>query len=189
VGTTDLPFGFRLGLTYIATSGAAYTYVLLGDPNADGFRPFSDLSDDPVYVPRDAADITLADPADWDALDHLIRSERCLRTQRGHLLRRNRCRDPWVHETTARLSKRFHLANQRTIEVTADLFNLLSFLDRDWGQVRQTPSDVGNVSLLELVGYDRPNGRGVYALAPGSLREVDVEASRWRLQLGATLFY
>jgi hypothetical protein len=135
VGTTDLPFGFRLGLTYIATSGAAYTYVLLGDPNADGFRPFS------------------------------------------------------VHETTARLSKRFHLANQRTIEVTADLFNLLSFLDRDWGQVRQTPSDVGNVSLLELVGYDRPNGRGVYALAPGSLREVDVEASRWRLQLGATLFY
>ena len=39
VGATDLPLGFRLGLTYVGMSGAPYTYVLLGDPNADGFQP------------------------------------------------------------------------------------------------------------------------------------------------------
>ena len=37
VATTDLPLGLRLGLTYFGISGGAYTYVMLGDPNADGF--------------------------------------------------------------------------------------------------------------------------------------------------------
>jgi hypothetical protein len=189
VGTTDLPFGFRIGLTYIGMSGSAYTYVALGDPNADGFRPFSDLSNDVVYVPRDAGDITLADPADFAALDRLIHNESCLRNQRGRLLQRNSCRDSWVHETTARLSKRFRLADRRTLEVIADLFNVLSFLDRDWGEVRQTPSDAGNVALLELLGYDTANGRGVYGLVPVDRHQIDVEASRWRLQLGATVFF
>jgi hypothetical protein len=45
------------------------------------------------------------------------------------------------------------------------------------------------VGLLQLVGYDAPNGRGVYGLAPVSHRQIDPEASRWRLQLGATLSF
>jgi hypothetical protein len=44
--------------------------------------------------------------------------------------------------------------------------------------------------LLELVGYDATNSRGEYALVPGATnRHIDVEASRWRLQLGATLSF
>ena len=72
-----------------------------------------------------------------------FRKEPCLRSQRGRLLERNSCRDPWVHETTAQLSKRFRLADRRTLEVTADLFNVLNFVDGDWGLVRQTFGDVG----------------------------------------------
>jgi hypothetical protein len=189
VATTDLPLGFRLGLTYVGMSGEAYTYVSLGDPNADGFRPLSDLSDDPVYVPRDVHDISLADTADFTPLDRFIRSEPCLRNQRGRLLRRNSCRDPWVHDTEARLSKGFRLADRRSLEVTADLFNVLRFLDNDWGVVRETPSDAGSVALTEIVGYDATHGRGLYALVPFSRREVDVEASRWHVQLGATVSF
>jgi hypothetical protein len=189
VVTTELPLGLRFGLTYIGMSGPAYTYVLLGDPNADGFRPFGDLSNDVVYVPRHAGDITLLEPADFARLDSIIRDEPCLRNQRGRLLKRNSCRDPWVHETAARLSKRFGLADRRTLEVTADLFNVLSLLDGDWGRVRQTPADAGNVALMNLVRYDVPNGRGVYEFLEISRREIDVEASRWRVQLGATLFF
>ena len=55
VGTTDLPFGFRLGFTYIGMSGQAYTYVSEGDPNADGLAPLDGTSNDVVYVPKDAA--------------------------------------------------------------------------------------------------------------------------------------
>jgi hypothetical protein len=190
VGATDLPFGFRLGFTYIGMSGAPYTYVALGDPNADGFRPGDAVSNDVVYVPRDAGDITLADPTDFAALDEFISKEPCLQSQRGRLLQRDSCRNPWVNETTAQLSKRFRLADRRTLEVTADLFNVLNFVNNDWGVVRQTFGDDGNaVPLLQLVGYDAPNSRGRYGLAPVAGREIDVEASRWRMQLAATVFF
>ena len=83
VATTNLPLGFRFGFTYAGMSGTAYTYVLNGDPNADGFRPFPDVSDDAVYVPRDAGDITLANPAQFAALDRYIRGQPCLREPAG----------------------------------------------------------------------------------------------------------
>ena len=189
VGTADLPLGFRLGLVYTGGSSAPFTYVLGNDANADGFWPFA-VSNDVVYVPREAGDITLADPADFAALDRLIRDEPCLRNQRGRLLERNSCRNPWVHETQARLSKRFRLSDRRVLEVTTDLFNVLNFVDGDWGLVRQTIADFGNaVPLMELVGYDAAKERGVYQLIPVYRRQIDVEASRWRLQLGGTLFF
>jgi hypothetical protein len=106
-------------------------------------------------------------------------------------MKRNSCRDPWVHETQARLSKRFGLAGRRALELTADLFNLLNFLDGDWGLVRETlPHEGGHgVGLLRLVGYDETHDRGVYELAPVDHRRVDPDASRWRAQLGATLSF
>ena len=190
VGTTDLPFGFRLGFTYIGMSGQAYTYVSEGDPNADGLAPLDGTSNDVVYVPKDAGDITLTKPTEFAALDKFIQKEPCLQSQRGRLMERNSCRDPWVHETTAQLSKRFHLADRRTLEVTADLFNVLNFVHSDWGVVRQTVGDIGNaVGLLHLVGYDTAHSRGVYEVLDVTRREIDVEASRWRMQLAATVFF
>ncbi len=191
VGTTDLPFGFRLGVTYIGMSGQPYTYVSQGDPNADGLLPRDAVSNDVVYVPKDAGDITLADPTKFAPLDEFIRKEPCLQSQRGRLLQRDSCRDPWLNETTAQLSKRFRLADRRTLEVTADLFNVLNFVNGDWGVVRQTFGDIGNaVPLLQLVGYDTPHSRGVYELVEGVIRrDIDVEATRWRLQLAATVFF
>jgi hypothetical protein len=191
VGTTDLPFGFRLGVTYIGMSGQPYTYVSQGDPNADGLLPRDAVSNDVVYVPKDAGDITLADPTKFAALDEFIRKEPCLQSQRGRLLQRDSCRDPWVNETTAQLSKRFRLPDRRSLEVTADLFNVLNFVNGDWGVVRQTFGDIGNaIPLLQLVGYDTPHSRGVYELVEGVIRrDIDVEASRWRMQLAATVFF
>jgi hypothetical protein len=96
-----------------------------------------------------------------------------------------------VHDTQARLSKRFGLADRRVLEVTADLFNVLNFLDGDWGLVRQTQPEghARAVPLLKLVGYDIPNERGMYEVVTVYRRQIDVEASRWRLQLGATLSF
>jgi hypothetical protein len=186
VGTADLPLGLRLGFTYIGSPGPPYTYVLEGDGNADGFgRLAGGAPNDVVYVPKDANDITLSDPAQFNALDNLIRRDGCLRAQRGRLLERNSCRDPWAHETTARLSKHF-----RNLEITADLFNVLNFVHGSWGLVRQTVAGLGRtVPLLKLVGYDAANGRGVYEVNPVSRRQIEPDFSRWRLQLGSTLFF
>jgi hypothetical protein len=105
-------------------------------------------------------------------------------------MERNSCRDPWLHETAAQLSKVFRLGGRRALEVTADLFNVLSFLDSDWGVVRATAKDIGNtVPLMNLLGWDTANGRGVYEPLEVYRREIDVDATRWRMQLGAALTF
>jgi hypothetical protein len=182
VGAVDLPFRVRFSLFYNGFSGLPYTYRVLGDANADGVTVFSELElNDPVYVPRDAADITLADPAQWDTLDTYIRSRSCLQSQRGKLMRRNSCRDPWVTLMNARLSKVFPTVGGQSIELIADFFNVPNLLDGDWGVRRST----AGTAILGLVGYDATNGRGIYEFSRRDPNRRDAEASRWRMQMGA----
>lgn len=192
-GTFDLPLKLRLGLVYVGSSGDPLTYIVRGDANADGLdNIFGGARDnDPIYVPRDAADISLADPSEFARLDQIIEEEACLRSQRGRLLERNSCRDPWVHTTQARLTKVLPTVRGQSLQLTVDLFNVLNFLDGDWGLVRHTLEDHGffnvgsRTSLLELVGYDEANRRGIYTVLQPNRRRIDPFASRWRLQLSA----
>jgi hypothetical protein len=191
-GTFDLPLKLHLGLFYTGFSGDPITYIVLGDANGDGIdNLFGHTNDnDPVYVPKDAGDITLANPADYPALEEIIRREPCLRRQRGRLLERNSCRQPWFTSLDARLTKVLPTTHGQSLELSTDVFNLLNLLDRDWGLVRFNFEDFGTgsfgrVSLLELVGYDVEHGRGVYNVLAPHFREVDSEGSRWRLRLNA----
>jgi hypothetical protein len=182
VGALDLPLRARFSLFYNGFSGSPYTYRIEGDANADGLTAFGSLElNDPVYVPRDAADITLADPGQWEELDSYIRSRRCLEQQRGQLLRRNSCRNPWVSLMNARLSKVFPTVRGQSVELIADLFNVLNFLDGDWAVRR----GIGGTAILQLVGYDSANQRGIYVFQTRDPLSRDLEATRWRVQLGA----
>jgi hypothetical protein len=182
VGAFTLPLRARFTLFYNGLSGHSYTYRITGDANADGATAFGRPSfNDPIYVPLDAADITLAEPAQWQTLDRYIRSRSCLREQRGQLMRRNSCRDPWVSIVNARLSKVIPTTRGQSIELIADLFNVLNLLDRDWGVRRAIP----DTRILELVGYDAVNGRGIYVFDTRDPYVRDNEASRWRMQVGA----
>ena len=87
----------------------------------------------------------------------------------------------------ARIAKLFRLARSgQSLELTADLFNVLNFFDRQWGVRRFVPNNgYGEADLLELVGYDQPKGRGIYAVLPVERDVIYTEGTRWRLQLGA----
>jgi hypothetical protein len=191
VGTADLPLKVRLGLSYIGYSGDPLTYIVHGDANADGLDNLDDFRhNDPVYVPRDAGDITLDDPADYPRLDSYIQSEDCLGAQRGRILQRNSCRNPWINRLDGRLTKVLPTGHGQSVQITADLFNLLNLIDHDWGRVEQTMEDFGvpngnRVSLLQLVGYDVTNSRGIYHVLDPQRHELNVDATRWRLQLSA----
>ena len=71
----------------------------------------------------------------------------------------------------------------RSVDLTLDVFNLLNLIKASWGQVRA----LSDPQLLRLVGYDAARGRGVYQLQLPERRQIDVQASRWRMQLGATV--
>ncbi len=186
----SLPLGLRVGLTYLGISGWPLTYTVDGDANADGFDNLgAGRNNDGVYVPRDAGDITLADGEDFGRLDRYIRADQCLQSQRGRLLRRNSCRDPWVSRLDAQVAEVVPGLGRHSVELVADLFNLPNMLDRDWGQVRHTvetgsPSAAlgSRVALLQLVGYDAARGRGVYRILAPGYRVIDSEATRWRVR-------
>jgi hypothetical protein len=190
LATANLPGHFLFSLFYEVQSGGPLTYGVAGDANADGY-----FDDDIAYIPRDSrpgGDIALAvldtasgvnvpaPPAVYDSLSQFIQAQGCLRTQRGHIMRRNSCRGPWSTHTEARLAKIIPTFGGHSLELTLDVFNLLHLLDDDWGVVKGSED-----RLLELVGYDETNGRGVYRWLGPRRGVVDEGATRWSMQLGA----
>ncbi|HEX3232660.1 MAG TPA: TonB-dependent receptor [Gemmatimonadales bacterium] len=189
LGTTNLPLGFRMSLFYEGLSGGPYTYTIEGDANADGFS-----DDDIVYVPaqpRPGGDVTLAArdeegnliPASaepYEKLAAFIDREPCLRNHRGTIMRRNSCRNAWVNNTSARFAKLFPTLHGHRMELSLDVLNLLHLLNSHWGVVR----GVEHTRLLRLIGYDPALGRGIYTVQVPRLRVLDVDGSRWRMQLG-----
>lgn len=183
VGAFNLPLHFRFALFYNGYSGSPYTFRVQGDANADGFfTPGGDPAfNDPVYVPRNQTDITLADPAQWNDLNRYIYANDCLRSQRGQLQRRNSCRNGWVTLMNARLSTVIPTAKGQSIELMLDVFNVLNLLNGSWGVQRR----VRGTAILRMVGYDDVNQRGVYVFQNRDTQARDFEAARWRMQLGA----
>ena len=84
------------------------------------------------------------------------------------------------------MTKLIPTARGQGLELTVDLFNVLNFIDHDWSQAFFT-GDVfgGRVPLLDLVGYDSANARGIYKVQDVPQHELDVQATRWRMQLSA----
>jgi hypothetical protein len=83
------------------------------------------------------------------------------------------------------VSKAFGAGGGHSVELITDVFNVLNLFDRDWGVQRTTPSALGDPEVLELVGYDQANERGVYNVLPVDRNVRDDGATRWRMQLGA----
>ena len=168
-----------------ARSGTPYAYVASGDANADGAQ-----GNDLAYVPRDASDISLANPAAWPALDAFVESEGCLRRQRGRIMARNSCRNPSVQSLDVRLTRNVRLGGAQNVEVSADFFNVANLLNASWGLVREA-TDREVRALLVVSGWDPVASRPVYTVPTLDGREslpgrgaVVVDESRWRMQLG-----
>ena len=184
--TVRLPHRISLSVLYAGASGTPYTYVITGDANADGI-PTGQFVPDIVYVPRDSLDISLDNPADWARLNAVIEGEPCLREQRGRILERNSCRNPWFGTLNARLTKAFATVGGQSVELTADVYNVLNLLNRRWGLYRVTAPTPAWPLLQLAPRYDTNAQRGIYQLNLPTLRDVrDLEGrwSRWLVELG-----
>jgi len=157
----------EVSLLYVGESGSPFTWRTgsgglrgQGDLNADGGL------NDPIYVPRSAFDsseivFTGLEPggdnspeaqrarvsAQQAAFDGFMRRSPCLRRQRGRILERNSCREPWTHTTAASLRQTLPIGGQ-VLEAQLDVFNLLNLIVGDWG-LRKTAT---RQELLQHVG-------------------------------------
>jgi hypothetical protein len=185
-GTVNLPADFDFSLIYSGVSGNPFGYVINGDANADGVGGTNREFNDMFYIPRDRDDITMsgATPAaSYDSLANFIDGQACLRNQRGQIMERNSCRNPWINMLDARLQKVIPTFNGQLMILSLDVFNLLNMIDSDWGLVKSTSGFEG-VSMVRLRGWDPLYNRGIYSLALPTLDRVDPNSSVWRIQLG-----
>ena len=101
-------------------------------------------------------------------LDSLVRSHACLRSAVGTIARRNSCRNPWTNQLDLRISKRFRTVRGQDIELVADLFNFLNFLNGEWGRVWTVAGAGGgsNGNLVAKRGFNSVQNRFVYEVNP-----------------------
>jgi len=164
---------------------------------------FDRQQNDAVYVPVDLADASIVrdsvttgtatvlvpDPAGGARLNEYIDAQGCLQRARGTIMERNGCRNPWQNILNARVGWQLVIHGRQTMDFTLDVFNLLNLLSSSWGLIRETGNFASaggeNVPLLKLRGQDAANGRNLYEVTLPPTNVINIEASRWRLQLGA----
>jgi hypothetical protein len=142
---TRLRWGTELSFYYVGESGRPFTYLAWGasprqgDLNADGTN-----TNDPIYVPRSAFDTT---EISFDASDDAVQSQQaaleafidrtsCLGRQRGRIMTRNSCREPWSNTTIASVRESIPIGS-RTLQAQLDVFNVLNLLNSRWGLRRE----------------------------------------------------
>jgi hypothetical protein len=179
----------ELSFYYVGESGRPFTYIAFGtlrrgDLNGDGTN-----TNDPIYVPRDAfddAEIQFAgtlDSAGADnslaaqatrvmlqraGLEQLLQSTPCLNRQRGRIMARNSCREPWSNTTIASIRQSVPIGG-RSVEAQLDVFNVLNLLSSRWGLRRQAAP-----LLLEQVGQTAQPVQ-----TSQSIFRFDATAPRW----------
>jgi hypothetical protein len=218
-GTWRLKTLTDFSFVYIGNSGAPFDYVYgagttsgSGDANADG-----QSQNDLVYVPRDAHDPNeilftgfnaavgspnqLEAAAQADAFDKYIDRVPCLKKNRGKLMSRNACRNPWQNDIDVSVGQSLRAFGQQNLQLRLDVINFGNLLNKRWGW--QNFSDQNNTcgpicsatTLLTQTGNllptplptgvtNSPLARGIYTfnktMKPWN---ADNAASNYRMQL------
>jgi hypothetical protein len=188
-GIVHLPYNFDFALSYVGVSGSPYAYVINGDANADGVG-IGTQKNDLFYVPLDSTDISwtntlsaAARTAKWDSLNAYIEQDPCLKDQRGKLMQRTSCRNPWLQSVNASFSWSVATYRGQRLELRADIFNVAHLLNEEWG-VQKLTSFNETTNIVRKTGTDAANQRSRYDLALPVYQAVQRNDSRSRFQLG-----
>jgi len=211
-----------LAILFTGNSGAPFDFVYgsnggtTGDLNADG-----QSQNDLMYVPRSALDqseilfqnynsanATLKAAADAQAVafEKFIADNECVNSQRGTIMTRNSCRNPWsnrldisVFQSLGKLGGRAF----KNVQLRLDVINFTNLLNKEWGE--QPFSDQNStcgqicsatVALLHTGNQlptglptgvtNSPTARGLFTFNPNYLIfNSDNASSNYRMQLSA----
>ncbi|GAC1480452.1 MAG: TonB-dependent receptor [Gemmatimonadaceae bacterium] len=188
-GTYSFPTKTDVTFTFFGQSGTPYDYVVNGDPNGDGIS-----LNDPIYVPRDARDPAeiVLDPtatapvlAQQIALENFIQDTKCLRENRGRLLPRNACDNPWTNNLNVSVRQSLPTVQLQNVSLQIDVFNFLNLLNSSWGA--QSTAGFGSQALLDYrrnIGPNLVTGTPVYSFNPNYQKfNSDFLASNYQVQV------
>jgi hypothetical protein len=128
------------------------------DLNGDGYN-----TNDLFYVPNNALDPaeiqfrqqgSRSPATQAQDLENFINASPCLSKQRGRILERNSCRNPFTHVIDLSVRQRLPSVRSEHVSVQWDIFNFGNLLNKNWGKVPFTPGSINsNVPLVTHVGW------------------------------------
>jgi len=212
-GTYTTPFKRAptdIAFIYTAQSGTPVVWTATGpganrgDLNGDGY-----VGNDPIYVPNDARvtsemqfrDASFFVPASnssrtftateqAEAFEQFINGQSCLQSQRGQIMERNSCANPWW--STLDLSVRQNLPSigSNRVQLQLEVFNLLNLMNSDWGKIRSRGA-FPSQSVVNVVGAQldaQGRAQPVYTFDPRdateTFRVANSVANFYRMQVG-----
>ena len=126
--------------------------------NGDGYN-----TNDLFYVPKNALDPneiqfkqsgTRSPATQAQDLENFINASPCLKSQRGHIMDRNSCRNPFTHLVDFSLRQKLPSVRAERIALQFDIFNFGNLLNKNWGKVPFTSiTGNSNVPLVTHVGF------------------------------------
>lgn len=179
-GATPSWKGFHLGATLIGIGGTRYSFLVGGGTSLNGdFVLNNDLAY--IYDPNDHAtpdaikkgmlDLLNNPDADKSIKDYINRSL-------GKIAERNGGVNPFFATVDLRLIKAITTLKRQKIELSADVFNFMNLLNREWGR----NNNRGSTNLLNINGFDQTTQQYQYAVQNLSAQQIG--GTPWRIQLG-----
>jgi hypothetical protein len=177
-GTLPSMWGFQVSGRYVGSSGAPYSLLVNADINGDGV-----LVNDLAYVfdPSSSATPAAVATSMRKVLDNPANlAADCIRSQLGRIADRTSCRSPWEGRIDLRVSKTINTWRGQNIEIMADLFNVASIINRNWGGTYS----IGDINLMTVSGFNRTTQRFDYVVneSAGVTRKG---GAPYQIQLGA----
>lgn len=172
--------GFQLGATLIGIGGSRYSFLVGGNTSLNGdFVLTNDLAY--VFNPNDPAtpenirkgisDLLSNPETDQSVKDYI-------NSNIGQVAKRNGGENPFYTTVDLRLTKSFQIVKGHNLEFSADAFNFLNILNKEWGRNYNR----GNTNLLNINGFDQAKQQYGYSVQNIATRPIG--GTPWRIQLG-----
>ena len=175
-----LPTKTDVNVVWFGETGSPYTYIASSDLNGDNIT-----QNDPVFVPNNALDpaqmtfttatfggVSYTPAQQAAAFESFIRSDECLSANRGRLLERNSCTNPFQNTVNVTFRQSFNTYKMQNVMLEIGVFNFLNLINRNWGW-RQS----AGTSPIQLVNSGNTyingtilTGQPTYTFNPGFVR-------------------
>jgi hypothetical protein len=164
----------RIELFYNVRSGQRYSFTF-NDPTAGRSSVFGGVeraSRGLLYVPN-VSSITADTKVSYDsvatftALQNLVLNSE-LKNYQGEIAPKNIGKTPWVHKLDLSLRQEVPFVFGGKVELSMDMENVLNFIDKDWGTIRQVgfPYTASTVNVQCLTAATPSGTTGTLATVP-----------------------
>ena len=201
---TDIAFN------YTAQSGTPVVWTATGagsnrgDLNGDGY-----VGNDAIYVPTDArtatemafrdqsffvpsanASRTFTAVEQAAAFEQFVSGQACLNSQRGQIMERNSCANPWWSTLDLSIRQNLPALGNNRVQLQMEVFNLPNMFNSKWGKIKSRGAFPGQ-SIVNVVGAQldaQGRAQPVYTFDPRdateTFRVTNSVANFYRLQMG-----